>query len=599
MASLTFYGGLDEIGGNKILVESAKGSILLDFGRRMEYTQRYFSEFLQIRSKNAWRDMIRLEILPAIDGIYAPHLVDATVLFEDNDNLAKIPLDQASDYWKLDNISPYDSVSPRVDAVFVSHAHFDHIQDVSFLDPAIAIYCTPKTKIVAKAISDVSVSGVDDQYYELRRKVKIKKKAKNYRTLFPGELEYEEEKEEPKPVIQNEKTGYDYTHEYTPRYRTFKTDLEGSVKGITYKMIPVDHSIPGACSILLTLPDGKRILYTGDLTFHGANGITIDEYVAEVGNPIHIMITEGTRIDSSEVLTETAISDRISSDIEEAEGLVLIDFGWKDLERFKIIYKATKDKGRTFVISPKLAYLLYEMYFHFPTQYTDPTTLPNLKVFLKREDSLLYSKADYDKFKIGYLHFHGRNSAKNDRNIVRIAEKLGIGGEVDNPLNPLPDAIDGTPYVYKKAYDLATHHLKHGIKAYEIRSNPEKYVLLFSYWDANELFDLIPPTSNEHKTQYICASTEPFNEEMEIDETKLMTWLDTFNISYESKIEDGKKIFVRRHVSGHASQVEIKELIEKINPERIIPIHTTQSNLFDQLFPNKIIHAKYGESIDV
>ena len=95
MASLTLYGGVNEIGGNKILVESADGSVLLDFGRRMEYTQKYFSEFLPIRSKNALRDMIRLEVLPPIEGIYAPHLVDATVLLEDNHNLGKIPLNQA------------------------------------------------------------------------------------------------------------------------------------------------------------------------------------------------------------------------------------------------------------------------------------------------------------------------------------------------------------------------------------------------------------------------------------------------------------------------------------------------------------------------
>ena len=599
MTRLTLYGGVDEIGGNKILVESADGSILLDFGRRMEYTQKYFSEFLQIRSKNALRDMIRLEILPPINGIYAPHLVDATVLFEDSQNLGKLPLGQASDYWKLDNVSPYNPGSPRVDAVFVSHAHFDHIQDVSFLDPAIPIYCTKKTKILAKAISDVSVSGVDDQYYKLTRKRTIKEKSTNFKTLFSGELEYKEEKEDPRPVIRNEKAGFDFTHEYTPRYRSFKTDLEGNVNGIIYKMIPVGHSLPGACSILLTLPDGNRILYTGDLRFHGANEITIDEYVAEVGSPIHIMITEGTRIDRLEVLTEISISTGISSDIEEAEGLVLINFGWKDLARFKIIYDATKDKGRTFVISPKLAYLLYEMHFNFPDQYPDPTTLPDLKVYLKREGGLLYSKVDYDKFKMGYLHFHGRNMAKRDRNIVRIAEKLGIGGEVGNPNNPLPDAVDGTPYVHQGVYDLAKHHLDHGIKAYEIRSNPEKYVLMFSYWDANELFDLIPSGSNGHKTRYICASTEPFNEEMEFDETRFITWLDTFNVSYDSEVKDGKKIFARRHASGHASQVELKELIEKINPEKIIPIHTTRSNQFDQLFPSKTIHPKYGEGIDI
>ena len=81
-AKLTFYGGVDEIGGNKILLQTEDGSVLLDFGRRMGEYGKFFSEFLVARSKNALRDMLRLGILPKIDGIYTPYLVDMTVLFE-------------------------------------------------------------------------------------------------------------------------------------------------------------------------------------------------------------------------------------------------------------------------------------------------------------------------------------------------------------------------------------------------------------------------------------------------------------------------------------------------------------------------------------
>jgi len=599
LSKITFYGGVDEIGGNKVLVETEDGSILLDFGRRMGYMQEYFSEFLQIRSKNALRDMIRLKILPKVDGIYVPHLVDATVLFEKPEHKKRIPVDQAPDYWKLDDVCPCDAGSPAVDAVFVSHAHFDHIQDVSFLDPAIPVHCSEATKVLAKAISDVSDSHVDDQYYEIGKKMAIREKPASYKTLCPCECEYAEVKEAENPVIKDEKTKFSFTHECTPRYRTFQTDPKGKVKGITYKMIPVGHSVPGACSVLLTLPDGKRILYTGDLRFHGADETSIDEYVKEIGGRIDIMITEGTRIDSSDVLTEENIATKISSDIKKTEGLLLIDFGWKDLTRFKTIYDATKKNKRTLVISPKLAYLLYEMHVNFPDEYSDPKTMPNLKVYLKREGDMLYSKADYDKFKMGYLHFHGRNQAKSDRNIVRVAERLNLGGESANTANPLPASCAGEPYDYKEIYDIATHHLIHGIKAYEIRKNPEKYVLMFSYWDTNELFDLIPQNADNHKPRYVCASTEPFNEEMEGDEKRFMNWLDFFKVSYDWEIKDDKKIFTRKHVSGHASKSELKELISKVKPTKIIPIHTTKSQSFEDLFQGKIILPKYGVAIDI
>ena len=219
-------------------------------------------------------------------------------------------------------------------------------------------------------------------------------------------------------------------------------------------------------------------------------------------------------------------------------------------------------------------------------------------MYLKREGDLLYSKADYDKYKMGYLHYHGRNIAQDDCNIVRVAERLRVGGNPDNPKNPLPLTCENEPYDFKEVYSLATHHLDNGVRAYQIRQRPEQYVLMFSYWDSNELFDLIPPQTN-FKIRYISASTEPFSEEMEIDETKMLQWLDYFGVDYDFEIKGKKKIFMRRHVSGHASKPELKELIEKINPVKIIPIHTTHYELFQEMFKDKIIHPKYSVSIQI
>ena len=597
MSSITFYGGVEEIGGNKILVKTDNGNVLLDFGRRMGEASEYYSEFLQIRSKNALRDMIRLGLLPPLNSLYASHFVDSTMLLKEAADIAKIPVDKASEYWKLETVTANDPAAPGVDAVFISHDHFDHIQDLSFVDPAIPVYSTEETKLLAKAITDVSATKVDQQFYQLRRKQQIVSKDWNYKTLLPGELEYKDISEAPKPEIIDSKTGFSFTHEYTPDYRKFDTTMTGQIKGINYEMIPVDHSVPGACSVILELPDGKRILYTGDIRFQENTGMTIDAYVAAVGSPIHYMIIEGTRVDSTEVLSDDTIKEEIRADIEAAESLVLIDFGWKDIARFNMIYDAAVAEHRTLVIQPKLAYLLYEFSKNHGAPYNDPRTMDNLKVYLKREDSYLYSEADYDKFKMGYLHWHGRNSALADNNIVRIAEKLRIGGRLDNVKNTLPNPVDGVPYAFKEVYDLAVHHLKNGVKAYEIRESPQDYVLMFSYWDTNELFDLIPLGDTDHKTKYIKAATAPFNDEMVIDEAKFMKWLDKFEVQYDSVTVDEKKLFTRRHISGHASQPELKELITKINPEKIIPIHTKYPEIFEHLFPVKYEEAKYNDPI--
>ena len=122
---------------------------------------------------------------------------------------------------------------------------------------------------------------------------------------------------------------------------------------------------------------------------------------------------------------------------------------------------------------------------------------------------------------------------------------------------------------------------------------------MFSYWDTNELFDLTQINSN-HKTRYISASTEPFSEEVEIDESKMVNWMDFFEIAYDYELNDkGQKEFTRRHVSGHASKPELKELTERINPTKIIPIITTNLTQFKEMFRGKVVFPNYAQPIEV
>ena len=182
-----------------------------------------------------------------------------------------------------------------------------------FLDPCIPVYCTEKTKVLAKAMTDVSLSGVDDQYYKVPKESTIKQKAPAVQDSMPGECACSEEKEEEHPIVEDPKTKFKFTYDIAPSYRTFNTACEGQIKGIKYKLIPVGHSVPGACSVLLTLPDGKRILYTGDVRFHGAGEVSMDDYVNAIGGPVDVLITEGTRVDSDKVLTEEQVGKEISS----------------------------------------------------------------------------------------------------------------------------------------------------------------------------------------------------------------------------------------------------------------------------------------------
>ena len=52
-------------------------------------------------------------------------------------------------------------------------------------------------------MTDVSVSGIDDQYYKISKKVTIKQKEESFKTLCPGECACTEEKEAEDPIVED------------------------------------------------------------------------------------------------------------------------------------------------------------------------------------------------------------------------------------------------------------------------------------------------------------------------------------------------------------------------------------------------------------
>jgi len=115
MTSLTFYGGIGEIGGNKILLKDESTSIFLDFGKNFERERKFYDEpYLCPREE---KHLIYLGILPEIKGLYKE-----------------------------------DDVEPSIDAIILSHPHADHWDYIRYVKDTVPIFCgeTTKTMIVAR-----------------------------------------------------------------------------------------------------------------------------------------------------------------------------------------------------------------------------------------------------------------------------------------------------------------------------------------------------------------------------------------------------------------------------------------------------------------
>jgi len=133
----------------------------------------------------------------------------------------------------------------------------------------------------------------------------------------------------------------------------------------------------------------------------------------------------------------------------------------------------------------------------------------------------------------------------------------------------------------------------------EVARNQEQYVLCFSFHDMKHLLDIRPNNGT-----YIYSSSEAFTEEQEFDFLRLYNWLEYFKFKiYGFKMVFGgerpKPKFVRGyHASGHASKSDLMWVIEQIDPDVIIPVHTGNPEWFAENFENVRI-LRDGESVEI
>src|SRR5208283_4460468 len=153
MVSITCYGGANEIGGNKILLEDKGVRIYLDFGQSFTFGEEFFYDYLQPRAANGLEVYFEFDMLPKLKGLYS------------------------QDQLKLTDMK-YSK--PDIDAVLISHSHSDHVGHLEFLDESIPIYMGHGTHKITEVYHDLypSLSSIgehnDIRFFKSGDKFKIK-----------------------------------------------------------------------------------------------------------------------------------------------------------------------------------------------------------------------------------------------------------------------------------------------------------------------------------------------------------------------------------------------------------------------------------------
>ncbi|MFB3888071.1 MAG: MBL fold metallo-hydrolase [Candidatus Bathyarchaeia archaeon] len=382
ITSLTFYGGVNEIGGNKILLQDRDTRVFFDFGMSFALRKQFYSPpYLSPKSE---RSLQELGILPKIEGLYK-----------------------------------FDKTEAQADAVFISHGHLDHTAYLSFIKREIPVYCGETTRTILQAQSEVRRMDLE---------------------FSVGDIDF----------------------------KTFRTGKKITVGTLEVEPLHVDHSVPGAYGFVIHTSNGS-VVYTGDFRDHGAKPEMTRDFVeaARAAEPVAV-VSEATNMVGAYVSNEPEVESKLDDIVSRAEGIVLTEFGYSDVDRLNSFHRVAKRNGRCLAVSLKQAYLMDAL--HRDAGLSVPSLEdPEVRVFRK-------SKQRFDKWE-----------------------------------RDLMGRLDGQG----KVFDV-----------FEASKQQCKMILALSFYDFEELVQLQPAAGS----CFILSASEPFNEEMEIDYERLLHWLEHYGL---------------------------------------------------------------------
>lgn len=357
-----FYGGVNEIGGNKIAIIANNGKgILCDFGYAFKLSQDYLDDFLKLRHyQHLWDGLILKELpLPTgnLHGIYREDLF--TYIEKDMES-----------FFHLKPAKP-----TIITEVIISHGHADHVGLVKYLHPEIRIILSKITYDLLNLEDDLTSSN----------------------SIFSEILEY-------KPFTEQQTIKREVTTLMSHQ------SVNCAENGLQITFYETDHSIPGAGAYLIEdLETHEKILYTGDIRMHGPNAKKTRDFIEEMNDfRIDGVLIEGTRIKNgkkrenlssqfSHCVSESEVENVIENyilglPVTESPKFLGFTCSQRDVWRLNSFYKVARSLNRILVLEPR-SYALFG--YCAENDIIEEIDMTKIKVILQKKSTGTYLPKDY------------------------------------------------------------------------------------------------------------------------------------------------------------------------------------------------------------
>ncbi|MEI6510010.1 MAG: MBL fold metallo-hydrolase RNA specificity domain-containing protein [bacterium] len=531
MVTLTFYDGADCVGGNKFLLEAAGTALFLDFGKNFSREAFFFDDFMPPRATAGLCDYLELDLLPPLEGIYRPEY------------------EMSGRAWEHCQGHPAQR-RLHLDGILLTHAHLDHSGYLSFLDVSTPIYSGLATALIVKAMQDTGRSGMSGEIAYAMPRIEANGVLGTQRgskdNPCPALLRPLVLLEPEQPRASEFLRAPSSARSISGNPALYLPNGEAQAGNLRIRRYPVDHSIPGAGAFAIDTPSGW-VVYTGDLRLHGSQSAATRAFfrLAAALHP-RALICEATRIigeKGEEIVatTEEDVLDQACQLVRQEKGLVIADFGPRNVVRLLSFLQAAAEAGRQLVITDKDAYLLKALRLGDPSV---PDPLTDSRIAVYRE-----VRGSYAQWQTALLESFQASC---------------------------PERL---------------------VTSADLRKSPGNYVVCFSYWDLQELVDILPKGG-----LYIYSSCEAFNEEMAIDQERLLRWIDHFGLRPVGSLKAGEESRYAGpalHASGHIDTAGVIEMVETIRPRTLLPVHGERREYYRQRFGKlcQVILPNRGEQI--